>query len=832
MIKVANQKVINRLILKSLKANRTRNLIAIIAIALTTTLFTTLFTISMGMVQTIETETMRQSGGSSHASLKYLTDEEYEKVKEHPLIKETGYNVLVNMADNEEFLKRHTEIWYSDETGARLSFTGPTTGKMPEAENEIVTDTATLDLLEVPHELGQKVRLQYTIEGKKHSREFVLSGFYESDAASTAGMVLVSRAFIDTELRGVTQNYREDFDATGTIRLDIMFADSANIEEKIQKVITDSGCSLSENDDNYMAYGVNWAYLSTNMGADPETVIGTLLAAILIVFTGYLIIYNIFQISVIKDIRFYGLLKTIGTTPRQLKRIIRGQALLLSVIGIPAGLAIGYLLGVVLLPLVVNVSAYSGHAGVSASPYIFTGAAAFSLITVFISCHSPGRVAAKVSPVDAVRYSGANVNQKRTAKKTIDGGKLDKMALSNLGRDKKKTIIVIISMSLSLILLNSVYTISNGFVMDKYLSKFVKTDFLIGHANYFNVLNGFHSEDDALSESFIDAVSSQAGFEDGGSLYYNLGKSFIHYTGDASVLSNSSLGQEQLQLFGLEDFPLTQLDIVEGELDLNKFKTGKYIIEGLPDDDNGNIIWEEDHYSIGDIVTVTTGSGTHEYEIMAKCRMGYSNHVRYWGDFGFYLPAGEFCSIVTDATVFSYQFNVDDAHTDAMEEFVKDYTENVEPAMDYESKQSYANQFEKLQNMLLTVGGTLSIIIGLIGILNFINSMLTSIIARRQEFAMLQSIGMTGKQLHKLLIYEGLYYALSTIAVSLLFGILFSFVIIKGVVGGLWFFSYQFIIMPLLLAYPILLVLSAIIPYAAYHWVNRQSIVERLREAE
>ena len=54
---------------------------------------------------------------------------------------------------------------------------------------------------------------------------------------------------------------------------------------------------------------------------------------LLVIFTGYLIIYNIFQISVAGDIRFYGLLKTIGTTPRQLKRIIRQQALLLCLIG-------------------------------------------------------------------------------------------------------------------------------------------------------------------------------------------------------------------------------------------------------------------------------------------------------------------------------------------------------------------------------------------------------------------------------------------------------------------------------------------------------------------
>ena len=75
---------------------------------------------------------------------------------------------------------------------------------------------------------------------------------------------------------------------------------------------------------------------------DPPTVIGVLAALLLIILTGYLIIYNIFQISVIKDIRFYGLLKTIGTTGKQIKKIIRRQALVLAAIGIPIGLVAGY----------------------------------------------------------------------------------------------------------------------------------------------------------------------------------------------------------------------------------------------------------------------------------------------------------------------------------------------------------------------------------------------------------------------------------------------------------------------------------------------------------
>ncbi len=101
----------------------------------------------------------------------------------------------------------------------------------------------------------------------------------------------------------------------------------------------------------------------------------------------------------------------------------------------------------------------------------------------------------------------------------------------------------------------------------------------------------------------------------------------------------------------------------------------------------------------------------------------------------------------------------------------------------------------------MTIGGTLSIVIGFIGIVNFVNSVLTSIIARRKEFAMLQSIGMTGKQLKKLLSYEGLYYSAGTILASVVFGTLFSVIIVKGISDGIWFFTYRFVMWPMLVIY-------------------------------
>jgi putative ABC transport system permease protein len=130
------------------------------------------------------------------------------------------------------------------------------------------------------------------------------------------------------------------------------------------------------------------------------------------------------------------------------------------------------------------------------------------------------------------------------------------------------------------------------------------------------------------------------------------------------------------------------------------------------------------------------------------------------------------------------------------------------------------------------IGGTLSLIIGLIGILNFVNAILTSILTRRQEFAMLQSIGMTKKQLRGMLIYEGLYYVLGTALFSILLGIIFSISIVKPLSSMMWFLSYHFIIWPLLALLPLLLLLGIIIPVAVYSMNDKQSIVERLRESE
>ena len=225
----------------------------------------------------------------------------------------------------------------------------------------------------------------------------------------------------------------------------------------MEQVDTDLGYTWdSYTDPNSVRIGVNWGYTSSQLESqlDPELMIAIAAFLLLVIFTGYLIIYNIFQISVAGDIRFYGLLKTIGTTPRQLKRIIRQQALLLCLIGIPAGLLLGYGIGAVLVPVVLHsIQLDTGITTISTSPVIFLGSMLFALLTVLLSCSKPGKMAAKVSPVEATKYT--DVMQTKKKRRSIRGAKLHQMAFANLGRNKKKTVLVVVSLALSVTLFNA-----------------------------------------------------------------------------------------------------------------------------------------------------------------------------------------------------------------------------------------------------------------------------------------------------------------------------------------------------------------------------------------
>ena len=949
MIRVANKGCVRRLGLRSMKAARTRNLVAVLAITLTTVLFTSLFTIASSINYSFQQENFRQAGGDFHGTIKGITWEQAEELRTDPLIKEDFARLFVGMPSEVPFNKSHVEVSYLEPAAAPHYFCQPVEGALPrEGTDEAATDAHVLALLGVKPEIGAKFTLTFNLDDNTDrpipvTRTFTLSGWWEYDSAVVANHVLLPRSAAE-ELCALGSG--NPYSMTGVWNLDMMFRNAMSIKEDVYQVLQNHGYQGEDpQGENYLKIGVNWGYSGAQLSNsfDPMTAAAIAALLLLIVFTGYLIIYNVFQISVANDIRFYGLLKTIGATGRQLKRIVRQQALILSLIGIPIGLLLGFVIGNKLTPVIMSQMSYK-NAFVSFNPWIFIGAALFALATVFLSCARPGRMAAKVSPVEAVRYTeggsprkpgkrektrkaqgGAslptaaaavpgekegeakwmrskaddaggltpgkedNAAPRRLDRRTIawDGGWCCKMAWANLGRSKGKTVVTVLSLTLAVVLATLTYTFSVGFDMNKYLTHKADVDFILGHADYFQTGKGFHSTDEEVPESVISDVNARGGIEESGRVYGGVSAIKQFVTEDwlrqcygaynrAEIVDQVVAGTDRrsdglletgAMMYGMEDFPLSLLDVLEGDLAPLSDPSRKAIAAVFGANDYNETRWDSNWTRLGDTVTLRYVSKTEffyrdtgeitedvdaaiesgrpwgeraveyedvDYTVCALVRIPNSISYRYRtiGSNEFILGAERFRQDSGTDSVMTYVFNTTDEAEPEMESFLGSYTESVQPLYDYESRASYVAEFEGFRGMFLTMGGALSLIIGLVGVLNFINAILTGILTRKRELAVLQSVGMTGRQLRTMLVCEGLYYTLLSLLASLAITVVLG-PLLGGAVGGVfWFFTYRLTVVPIVVILPVFLALGALVPLLVCRSVARRTIVERLRDTE
>lgn len=893
-MKVKNRKAVRRLSVKSFKAAGRRNITAAVAIAMTTVLFTALFTIMMSINTSYESYTFRQIGGYAHGTFKDVTSQQASMIESNSKVKAVGRRITAGIITDGGFAKIPAEISYMDDNNAKWSYINLSKGHMPEAEDEIIMDTAALDALGVDPEIGAKIKLTYDmldVDSTVGSRTdtFRLVGWWDYDDISPVHFINVSEAYVrkveQAAFGGGADHLRED--------INVMFRTSIGIEENMKTVENDLGFQSDDLDkDGYVRYGVNWGYTASQAadGIDLEMVAAAAALLILIIMTGYLIIYNIFRISVSSDIRYYGLLKTVGVTPRQLRRIVRQQAMMLCAEGCPAGLVIGYLAGRVLMPVIMeSTSLGTSYVEVSISPVIFAASALFSIVTVFLSCARPARMASKVSPVEAVKYADASHGQHKIGKMrrirkpgAMKSAGLGRMALANLGRNRLKTLVVILSMALSVVLLSVLCAFVGGFDMEKYLSKQTCADFIVGKTDYFNFQA--HGTESGLSEGEIaeikagteSSVSGMAWSLDDTDSVIWLPKSAGSSDDDAlDDDEQTSYAKQALQKEGRENMPcsdlqiegldaelLQKLQVIDGELAPMSDSGENAIAVAAETDDNGNLMDGDSLPKPGDTVTVTyidegyfidsrTGEKSSEntpgeyikykvarshdvrYTVCAVVSVPYSMSFRY-SDFSSIdaVINSERLRADSDAEIFPmfYMFDAPDRSAeDGDEAFLKELTSSPASSLMYESKATVRAEFEGFRNMFTLLGGVLCVITGLVGILNFFNSIMTGMMSRRYEFAVLQSIGMTGKQLRSMLIYEGLLYAACAILLSIVLSIIIEPIAGRMLENMFWFYSYRFTLKGIFITAPVFLAAGAVLPALLYRGISRRSIIERLR---
>ncbi len=848
--------VLNR---RTFRQNKGRNLVAVLAIILTTLMFTTLFVLSQSMSRNMIEMTFRQTGYDGQVSFKSITEEQAAKIAAHPDVAETGYSMVVGIGQGKELSGRQVEIRFADESYAEHSFAKPVTGRMPQAADEIALDNIVLDKLGIPHELGQRVTLEWIADFQEEENrvsEFTLCGFWEGNESSYASMAWVSREFaedVTEQLEAADSGAAEevpDSRLAGICMGQVNLYSDREIEKTMDRILEDTGLTELE-------YGVNLAYDPDMNRMAAQESLPMYLGMILVFVAGYLIIYNIFQISVTTDIQFYGKLKTLGMTARQLKRLIYGQAGRLCLLGIPVGMVLGYLLGMVLVPVWIQME----DARVSVSPLIFIGSAAFAGMTVLISCMRPARMAGKVSPMEALRYNDVQRGGRSVKRRSGSAG-LSALAWSNLGRNRKRTVTVICSLTLGLTLMSVFYARNAAFDMEKYLEELMLSDFQMDQATSEEYMKGYDPYGDTLHPELIAQVEALEGLEGIGYEYSHeteialseqtIANMQAFYTDDvlADWASYDPVGPQSIQeaveeksagavVYGLDGIVLdaytAEAHVLAGSYDAEQFATGKYAIAA------GLAMTKEEGQtlptvSVGDTVEIEG----QEYTIMAVLdefsvvtegakEGGAENKDRHYLEF--IVPMETFRARWPQNTPRKIFFDVEDAHLDAAQEMLDRYSAETGENIPLTTRASKAAQYRRETRSSAVMGNVVSIVIALVGVLNFVNSMVTSIVSRRKEFAMMQSVGMTKSQLCKLLVWEGMDYAWITLLCTYVISSLAVGIGVRAMVEG-GFTTFRFTLLPLVICTPLLLLFAVLVPYLCFHNLEKDSLVERLRSTD
>jgi len=851
---------------RSFRASKMRNLIAVLAIMLTAILFTTVTTIGMGAMDSMRLTMQMQKGSRSDGDFRNMTSEQYEALADADFIKEYGLRMPVGFLTNTN--RTNVEFDVLDETQADLTFCAPSHGNIPQTENEIVTSDAALRDLGVEPEVGATVTIAFTAHGQEYQMDMVVSGWFEA-TNDQISMMWAGTAFRDAHPDIFEYTYDKDRVMTGTYYSDFIATSTVGLQENLDNWVSQMGGNPDASSSDMLSAAVN---TMTNPTMEPTTIFMGAVIIILFVFCGYLLIYNVFDIAVMQEIRRYGLYRTVGMSKRQVKKLINRQALWLSCIGIPLGLLVGYFIGKAALPKIMNIfsSEYESVAvNVEPSPIIFVGAAVLAAFTVFLSTRKPVRVAANIPPIEAFRYVEAATG-KRTMKKSTAGTSLPRLAWSNLGRNKRRSIFIVISLTLCVVLLNCVGIAADSVDIEKQVSYTIRTDYVVVNSASTNGMEGFTLREQALPNDVMEAINTQPGVTEASAVYKNtLDDANITYgfpmkvvsteeaaeTGVPFVITDMGLnfnlgadGRPICNVYGMEETALSRMDIQEGETDAHalyeQMENGAGVLLGVQADRSTmKIDGYLDPLEIGDVITVyKDGKAIMELPVLAKAAIngddqetGYTANGPYTvGADGLflYLPSSIYEKIYDEPSIYKYSFNVDENERTNMTVFLENYITQVDTSLNYLSADSARENAQATRTMLQFVGGLIGIIFGVAGVLNLTNTIITTILARRHEFATMQSIGMTTKQLTQMMIWEGVYYAIGACIVGLILSMVLAFTVVRVLTGSIWYFTFHFTLLPAIIPCVVLLIVAAIVPVIALKVFNKGSIVEKLRVAE
>lgn len=829
MLKVNNRPIIRKLAKDQSKSQKTRNLLLLTAVVLATFMLTTVCNLGFTYYSSVSDMNLSINGSDYDAMLTGPSNEQIATAKKMPEVTAAGVMIgCVTLTDFED-IPISTALAWADDTNWELQLKPAfetLTGTYPQAINELLLSKTALEKMGITEpKIGMTLEMDFAaFDGMKHE-QFILSGFFNDYSNKNRGFI--SKSFQET--------YGTAADDLERGRLYLSFNTPFINDTKARQM--EQQFKLLKNQRLHIDTERGGLILKMTAAA--------FFLIVLIMLTAYLLIHNILLISINKEIRFYGLLKTVGTTKKQVRQIVYRQVLSLATIGITFGLLLGGISSQAIVPRILEaVSVYNIPITMSFHGFVYLVSALFVLLTIFTSSLKPAKLASLISPIEALNHEGSKLTGKMKVRK--NGSKISIMAWNNIFRKKKQAFLVFLSLFVGITSFTAVVTLLSGNEADKILTALNITDMVL-----INKTSGTEEQTQQFSKEILTElteiegiesvypvtaitlpIKEQAVFTDYYKQAFNV---FYHYDLETGIEEMHKHPENfNMTFIGLDIEHLDKLAKKQQfSIDRDAFLSGDIGILtsiGLVTESLQKTIAQEIIYPAFDSTNQITSSAVIEF-------LPHAQYSEFYPDM---IVSNQFLQKLMEDNAFASHEKIYGAtpFIDHLEITYKEtYDRKADQAIldlvqnnkyiDYESKISRYDNMKQSELQLSLIGGSIAFILALLGLMNYINLMATSISSRLKEFAILQSIGMTGKQLRKMLLLEGLGYSLFSLLLTSTVGMAISYLIFSALNEYQVPFSLPWAL--ILVIYSTAVILCAIVPLFILKYVQRTSIIDQLR---
>ncbi|EQE84023.1 TPA: FtsX-like permease family protein [Clostridioides difficile] len=785
----------------NLKQNKSKSILIIITIILSTLMLSSIgiYIVDAGAYQ--KEHTIKYSG-NYQGILANVDEKQADILSNHADVELTGEINGVGVEKLED--DSNISLAYMNEDALKLNSFEFIKGKLPTKENEIVLDSGALKALGYKNkDLGEKIKISYNDykNDKKIEKEFVISGILKTSEISEAGKYYYA-IISETYMRNTRDMSQEDFN------IYVKFNDKSNLsieqaKEKLDKIANDIGLDTINT-------AVNENYINA-LKPDMETIMGGVFVGLVIVLSSILVIYNIFYISIVTKVQEFGKLRAIGATKKQIKNIVFKEGFILAGIAIPIGIILGYVLANIIIKSFMDIDVKSSRLPVILSVVVI------SFISVVLSLLKPMKVASKVSIVDAVRYTGNKISNKNKRKgyKNIN---LKRLSHANLERNKKRTYMTLASLILSGTIFITVSTALESFDAEKMAREHFPYDIEVRLSGYEmnsdkNPKNNLNilQMDNPLSKDFFNQIKNMEGIkriESARSVKIGMEDYDVEFKYDL------------LQSINENDVKSLNKNLIDGKINLERLQTGDEIVITHVD------TAKEMGVKAGDKIRLTLYDGDKKIKKEFKVQ-AIAMGVPSFGIGKDFIDR----TLKYDSTSSLGIYTEEGKYQEIKDSIKKIAKNNGFLETDFIDSRIESNK--ATISFIKIMGYTLTGIIGVIGFMNLVNTMITSIVTRKKELGMLQAIGLTNKQLVKMLNSEAMYYTSGMMIGSILFGGILGYIaVILLKKTGLSYATYSLPIVPILLMIVCILIAQFITTYLIGRSFNKESLIDRVRYSE